>query len=443
MHPPSLEETSKSIGIPVVELEKLLASDYDRETRLPMPMGYKHTGFAKDVIKTIRKEIDEAFTGRKDFIKNMDAAYRLIMCNMVCCVFDRTCLSLSGSEKDYNKGSYYKKLYLTWSAVDKVTKALIEQEFIKKNQGSKASKQVNNYYPTKKLELLVLPLIYTVNEEYTSSTELIIFKEPKKDKKADRAAQPSQTAISTMRRSSFELETTYDSDIRALKLINKALKGCTYALKSPVKRIYSENDPMKGGRLYTRLQGLPDRRARIRINTLFNGEPVAEVDLSANHPRMIMALAKKDLSPTFYDDVSKATQTTREQVKFLLVKAIGAKDKRISLKPKGADNFWTNDGFVITSKERKHIEDHMDIRYPDLYRWLYTGIGIELQALEGDILLKAMLDLLDQGIVSLPIHDAIYVQQRFKEQAQVILEKAWMSVLDVPFKPHIKIDLPN
>ncbi len=170
MHPPSLEDTSKSIGIPVVELEKLLASVYDRATRLPMPMGYKHTGFAKDVIKTIRKEIDEAFTGRKDFIKNMDAAYRLIMCNMVCCVFDRTCLSLSGSEKDYNKGSYYKKLYLTWSAVDKVTKALIEQGFIKKNQGSKASKQVNNYYPTKKLELLVLPLIYMVNEEYTSST---------------------------------------------------------------------------------------------------------------------------------------------------------------------------------------------------------------------------------------------------------------------------------
>lgn len=442
MHPPSLEETSKSIGIPVVELEKLLASDYDRDTRLPMPMGYKHTGFAKDVIKTIRKEIDEAFTGRKDFIKNMDAAYRLIMCNMVCCVFDRTCLSLSGSEKDYNKGSYYKKLYLTWSAVDKVTKALIEHGFIEKNQGSKVSKQVNNYYPTKKLELFVLPLIYMVNEEYTSSTELIIFKEPKKDKEADRAAQPSQTAIGTMRRSSFELETTYDSDIKALKRINKALKGCSYALKSPVKRIYSENDPMKGGRLYTRLQGLPDRRARIRINTLFNGEPVAEVDLSANHPRMIMALANKELPATFYDDIATATRTTREKVKFLLVKAIGADSRRISRKPKGEEKDRFSENLVLTFKEQIAIEKYLATNYPEISAKLFKSQGVFLQAFEGDILLRAMLDLLGHGIPSLPMHDAIFVQQRFKKHAQVALEHAWMECLQVPFKPASKIDMP-
>ena len=52
---------------------------------------------------------------------------------------------------------------------------------------------------------------------------------------------------------------------------------------------------MQGGRLYVNLQGLPDRRARIRINTLLNGKPVAEVDLSANHPRMLMALENQKL----------------------------------------------------------------------------------------------------------------------------------------------------
>ncbi len=274
-------------------------------------------------------------------------------------------------------------------------------------------------------------------------TELIIFKEPKKDKEADRAAQPSQTAIGTMRRSSIELETTYDSDVKALKRINKALKGCSYALKSPVKRIYSENNPMKGGRLYTRLQGLPDRRARIRINTLFNGEAVAEVDLSANHPRMIMALAKKELSPTFYDDVARATNTTREQVKFLLVKAIGATDRRISLKPKGEEKNWTSEGLVLSHKQRVSIEDHLKEHYPDISLVTYEGYGTKLQALEGDILLKAMLDLLDHGIASLPMHDAIYVQQRFKKHAQVALENAWMECLQVPFKPSSKIDTPN
>lgn len=356
--------------------------------------------------------------------------------------FDRTCLSLSGSEKDYNKGTYYKKLYLTWAAVDKVTKALIEHGFIKKNQGSKVSKQVNNYYPTKKLELLVLPLIYMVNEEYTSSTELIIFKEPKKDKEAGRAAQPSQTAIGAMRRSSFELETTYNSDIKALKRINKALKGCSYALRSPVKRIYSESDPMKGGRLYTRLQGLPDRRARIRINTLFNGEPVAEVDLSANHPRMIMALANKELPATFYDDVATATRTTREKVKYLLVKAIGADSRRISRKPKGEEKDRFSENLVLTFKEQLSIEKYLAEYYPDLSSKLFKSQGVFLQAFEGDILLKAMLLLLDEDVSSLPIHDAIYVQQRHMKKAEAALEIAWRDVLGVPFYPVTKIDLP-
>ena len=61
-----------------------------------------------------------------------------------------------------------------------------------------------------------------------------------------------------------------------------------------------------------------------------------------------------------------------------------------------------------------------------------------MQALEGDILLKAMLDLIDQDIPSLPVHDAIYVQRRHKNQALKALEKAWMEVLGVSFKPAIK-----
>lgn len=440
MTEPNLDEIASEIGIPAKELEKLLAREYDKEGRLPTPYGYKHTKYAQKLIEGIREELATAFAGRKDFLKNLSTAYRLIMCNMVSCVFDRSCLSLSGSEKDYNKGTYYNKLFLTWAAVDRVTKALIKHGYIKKNQGSKSSKKVNNYYPTRKLELLALPLLYSVQEEYTSKTELIIMS--KKDKKADRAAPPSRADIDTMRRSSIELETTYSTDLEALTRINLALKDCTYALKSPVKRIYSEEHPMKGGRLYTRLQGLPDRRARIRINTLFNGEPVAEVDLSANHPRMLMALAKKELSATFYYDVANATKTTREQVKFLLVKAIGAKDRRISLKPKGDEKEWTSDHFVLTHTQRKLLERHLAEHYPDISNWLYKDMGVHLQAFEGDILLKAMLTLLDQGIPSLPVHDAIYVQQSHSKVAKAALEEAWKEELNVAFLPVTKIDLP-
>lgn len=68
-------------------------------------------------------------------------------------------------------------------------------------------------------------------------------------------------------------------------------------------------------------------------------------------------------------------------------------------------------------------------------------MGVYLQGLEGDILMQAMLNLIDQEIPSLPIHDAIYVQRRHKTQAKNALERAWMKVLGVKFKPAIKIDL--
>ncbi len=57
--------------------------------------------------------------------------------------------------------------------------------------------------------------------------------------------------------------------------------------------------------------------------------------------------------------------------------------------------------------------------------------------------MNTMLALLDIGIPSPPIHDAIYVQNKHKKHAQVALENAWMVALEVNFKPYTKIDTPE
>jgi DNA-binding MarR family transcriptional regulator len=197
---------------------------------------------------------------------------------------------------------------------------------------------------------------------------------------------------------------------------------------------------MQGGRLYVNLQGLPDRRARIRINTLLNGKPVAEVDLSANHPRMLMALENKKLPENFYDDIAAKTKTTRDQVKFLVTRAIGASNRRVSLKSNVDKKHWHKTDFVITPKQRSAIENAIKETCPLLFEKFYKGMGIYLQGLEGDILMKTMLSLIEQDIPSLPIHDAIYVQKRHASKAKKALETAWMKVLGVRFKPKVKID---
>ncbi len=69
-------------------------------------------------------------------------------------------------------------------------------------------------------------------------------------------------------------------------------------------------------------------------------------------------------------------------------------------------------------------------------------MGSAYQSLEGAVLMKAMLSLIDLGIPSLPIHDAIMVQQEHVDQAKTALENAWMNVLNVNFRPYTTIDMP-
>jgi hypothetical protein len=456
----TLQEASLNSGIPEIELEKMLNMKYKKETVLIRPIAIKNIGFSRQLIDSIRQELDEDLKqSRKDIQKTVNHAFRLIICNMVNCVFERKPLAIAGSNKDYNKGEYLQKLFLTKNAVDRVTSALQKHKYINKRKGNKFSEKVNCYTPTRKLEVEVIPLIYETYEEYDSKELMVVFSEPKKKKSTKKEAMlnkgsspgGSQNLVNTetsqaeqlhtIRRSSKPPPLTPDHpDLVGLKRINEALKDCTYALKSPVRRIYSHNDPMQGGRLYTRLQGLPDRRARIRINTLFNGNPVSEVDLSSNHPRMLMALQGKQLPNNFYDDVATATNTTKDQVKFLLTRAIGASNRAISLKLKIEEKDWYKTDFIITPNERKRLDTHLAEHYPDLYKQLYKGMGIHMQVLEGTILMNTMLELLNIGIPSLPIHDAIYVQSKHKKNAQVALEKAWMEVLEVDFKPYTKID---
>ncbi len=452
----TLQEASLKSGIPEEELKKLLSKRYKKDTFLIKPIAIKNVGFAKQVIGKIRQELEEDLKqSRKDVQKSVNHTFRLIICNMVSCVFERKPLAIAGSNKDYNKGDWLNKLFLTKTAVDRVTEALEKHSYIKKKQGNTYSQRVNNYKPLKKLELEVIPLIYETYEEYKDKEMLVVFTDPKVPKKSrmNKGSSPSgcqnpvntglfsSTVVHTMRRSSKPLPLTPNHpDLVGLKRINEALKDCTYALKSPVRRIYSHNDPMKGGRLYTRLQGLPDRRARIRINTLFNSEPVAEVDLSSNHPRMLMALEGKKLPKNFYEEIAETTKTTRDQVKFLMTKAIGAKNRAISLKLPTDEKDWYLTDFILLPKQRKAIEEYLCKHYPDLYKHLYKGMGVHLQGLEGTILMDTMLDLLNLGIPSLPIHDAVYVQRRYAKQAQKVLEKVWMEVLGVSFKPYTKID---
>lgn len=119
------------------------------------------------------------------------------------------------------------------------------------------------------------------------------------------------------------------------------------------------------------------------------------------------------------------------------------KNRAISLASEVDLHNYYESRFALSQDERALIEAAIQRIFPDLYEDFYKDMGVVMQSLEGDILLNAMCELVDQGIASLPIHDALYVEQQYVQQAEKALKESWMKNLNVDFEPFVDIDYPH
>lgn len=224
-----------------------------------------------------------------------------------------------------------------------------------------------------------------------------------------------------------------DEEVAELTKINEFLKAHTWACKGPVKLLY-KGDPFNEGRLYTSFQNLPDRVARVRINTLIDGEPIAEIDFNANHLRLQLAvLHKQDAGHTPYEDIGSASGINiRDSVKAFITRAMGADNRDAAL------NSCKTEG--ITNVMFEALEAACAELYPDLQ--LFIGWTHQAQNLEGQILKKVMLQGVDEGIVCLPIHDAVAVPQKHQAWAEKAMVNAWTDAVGCGVKPRVKVDKP-
>ncbi len=452
----SVQEASTASGIPLEELEALLALPYKKDINWIAPAALKDVSFARgsqEVINEIRGTLATRLERRKAKDREkVNLALRLILSNLVYSVFARTPLAIPNNHKTFLTGGLLKKLFLSKNATRDVLQALVEEGYISKTRGSFYKKEVNRYKPTDKLKIQLIPLIYCVAEVYdeVNHKQYVSIKSESNKERAKRIIKNrinQETLILALEPEVREGEREQQQvhiigasslpdnhpDIINLKKINDFLKHVNFALKAPVRLIYTK-DPFHGGRLYVPIQNLPDRKVKVRINTLINGNPVCEVDLSASHLRIAAALNAIQLPEDPYIEIAVRADVTRDQVKFLLTRAFGAKDRRLDLKENGI--------FIISTPQRTKIEEVTKELYPEVFDALYKGMGSAYQSLEGAVLMKAMSSLIDLGIPSLPIHDAIMVQQEHVDQAKTALENAWMDVLNVNFRPYTTIDMP-
>ena len=221
-------------------------------------------------------------------------------------------------------------------------------------------------------------------------------------------------------------------DMDDMIAINEFLKAHRWACKAPVRLVY-KHTPFQGGRLITPFQSLPDRRARIRINTQIDGQPICEVDYNANHLRLNLALFTKEYAgETPYEDICvEAGVASRDMVKKFITVAMGASSEMAARNSLARERF-NGDMF-------NRIHSGVQKRYPKLQ--LFKGWGIFAQNLEGQILKDVMLEGIKEDIVCLPVHDAVAVQQQHQDWAKEVMLETWQEHLD-GVGTKVKVDPP-
>lgn len=169
--------------------------------------------------------------------------------------------------------------------------------------------------------------------------------------------------------------------------------------QATLKRVFN-GGWLLGGRFYGafwQVMSGEDRR-----NILIDGKETVEVDYDYLHPRMIYARARKKLVGDPYI-IEGFTRSVAKRAFFIIINARGY------LNAKGAVADLLEEKGLPRKLAGKLI-DAMKTRHQAVKNFFHTGIGLELQNLDGDMAEYVMRVMtIQKGVPCLPIHDSFIV----------------------------------
>ena len=141
------------------------------------------------------------------------------------------------------------------------------------------------------------------------------------------------------------------------------------------------------------------------------------MDFNANHLRLFLAFNECPYSGYDpYIEIAEATGRTRAEVKGFINIALNCNS--LEQAEAAALSEWH-----VPKSASKRIDQFLKKEYPKLN--FYEGFGLTAQQMEGLILSRVMNEGMDRGILCLPIHDAIAVEEQNAEWAKSAMEEAW------------------
>lgn len=153
----------------------------------------------------------------------------------------------------------------------------------------------------------------------------------------------------------------------------------------------------------------------VRAQMLIDGKATVELDYKSNHLMMLIAMLEQPLPADPYLEIASRAGSNRDQVKAFITAGLGS-DSELK---------------AFNSLKRKRFNrdlfDRIKVATTDLYKGipLFTGVGVMLQSLEGQITLDIMDAGATEGIVVLPVHDSYITTADNEEWLRNQMLKQW------------------
>lgn len=200
-----------------------------------------------------------------------------------------------------------------------------------------------------------------------------------------------------------------------------------------LRRIFSRGSMEMGGRFYGGWwEGLP---SEYRPFISINGHATGEVDFSELHPRLLYLLngqtvpcgdlyddGWRDASAPLYDKTIEPYRSRRKLFKQVFNATLNDELGTFRL-PKDDAALAKSLGLSLSSIRKLLFQKH-----PLLKEHARSGIGLRLQYIDSQIAEQVMLDLLEQHIPCLPVHDSFLVPRHQGRELILSMRRAFKAV---------------
>jgi len=189
-----------------------------------------------------------------------------------------------------------------------------------------------------------------------------------------------------------------------------------------LKRYFTRGSFKSGGRLFG---GFWQQVKKVhRENLLIEGENIVVLDYSQMSPKILYGYC--GLVPEMGDCYHiKGYEYCRKGIKKVF-NAMTFSNEPMTRFPKGINSL-----FPVNTRF-KDVSDAIENEHSGIAHMFYTGIGHYLQFMESQILVEVLLKLIDNGIIALPVHDAVFVGWTHVYKSTQVMEQVFLDMTNVP-----------